>query len=168
MSKAMRNLFVLTGVNGRTSLVVLHALLMVFALSLSASASLGGSTDSVEGDALHANGSLRVQDAGRYTIYEIKISSWTTVREFVSPAGVVFGVAWEGRFVPDLKQLLGTYFQNYSAAAQAEKSKSFGRRPLRMRLAGLVFETGGHMGSYYGRAYDPQIVPEKVAEQEIY
>jgi hypothetical protein len=164
----MRSPFVLPTFSAETRFVVLHVLFVMFALSVPASASLGGRVDSVEGDTLHANGNLRIKDAGHYTIYEIKISTWTTVREFVSPAGVVFGVAWEGQFVPDLKQFLGTYFRDYSAMAQAEKSTSFGRRPLRLRLPSLMFETGGHMGSYYGRAYDPELVPEKVGEQEIY
>lgn len=164
----MRRPFLLTRYSAKVQLVISRTLLIMFVLSLPASASLGGRVDSVEGDNLHANGSLSIKDAGRYKVYEIKISTWTTVREFVSPAGIVFGVAWEGQFVPDLKQFLGTYFQDYSAATKAEKSKLFGRRPLHIRLPSLVFETGGHMGWYYGRAFDPQIVPEEVGEQEIY
>ena len=147
---------------------LLLAVFALVALSIPAFASLGGSIASVDQDNTIAHGSLHTAEGERYTVYEIKISTWATVREFVSPAGVVFGIAWEGQFVPDLEQFLGIYFQDYSAATKAEKSKSFGRRPLHVRLPSIVFETGGHMGSYYGRAYDPRLVPEKVGEQEIY
>src|ERR1700722_19006066 len=34
----------------------------------------------------------------------------TVVDEYVSPAGTVFAVAWHGPFVPDMQQILGSYF----------------------------------------------------------
>ena len=44
-----------------------------------------------------------------FTVQEIKSGS-TTVREYISPAGIVFGVAWNGLMRPDLTQLLGRLF----------------------------------------------------------
>jgi hypothetical protein len=146
----------------------LWALLMMFALLPPASASLGGDLDSVRRDEMHVKGGLQVANEERYTIYEIRISTGTSVREFISPAGIVFGVAWEGPIVPELQPFLGTYFQKYSEAVQAQKSKYVSRRPLRIHLPDLVFETGGHVGSFYGRAYIPQNVPEEVRTEEIH
>lgn len=154
--------------DGKRWLVFLWALLTIHALSPPASASLGGDLDSVHRDEMHVKGDLQVMNEQRYTIYEIRISTGTSVREFISPAGVVFGVAWEGPIVPELQQLLGAYFQKYSEAVQAQKSKYISRRPLRIHLPDLVFETGGHVGSYYGRAYVPQNVPEEVRTEEIH
>lgn len=158
----------LTTFGQETPQIFLYALLMVCVLSLRASASLGGDVDSVQRDGQHVNGSERVTNAERYTIYEIKISTGTSVREFISPAGIVFGVAWEGPIVPELQQFLGAYFKKYSEAVQAQKSRYASRRPLHIHLPDLVFENGGHMGAYYGRAYIPQNVPEKVRTEEIY
>ena len=45
------------------------------------------------------------------------------VREFVSPGGAVFGVAWDGQFPPDLQQLLGPYYQQAQQAATAQSQQ---------------------------------------------
>lgn len=164
----MRNSPLRVKCTARTWLVLLRTLVLIGGLSLPAFGSLGGGLDSPHRDSVHVSGSLRVAIGECYTVYEIRISSWAIIREFVSPAGIVFGVAWEGQFVPDLKQFLGSYFQEYSAAARGERSSYIGRRPLRIRKPNLVFESGGHLGSYYGRAYDPQNVPDTVKEEEIY
>jgi hypothetical protein len=148
--------------------VFLCALLMMCALSLCASASLGGDLDSVHRDGHHVNGGVRVTNTEHYTIYEIKISTGTRVREFISPFGDVFGVAWEGPVVPELQQFLGAYFQEYSDAMRTQKTTVFSRRPLHIHLSDLVLETGGHMGAYYGRAYIPQTVPSEVKVEEIH
>ena len=154
--------------SGKTWLIFLWALLMMFTLAPRSSASLGGDLDSVHRDEMHVKGGLQVANEERYTIYEIRLSTGTSVREFISPAGIVFGLAWQGPIVPELQQFLGAYFQKYSEALQAQKSKYMDRKPLRIHLPDLVFETGGHMGSYYGRAYIPQSVPGEVKAEEIY
>jgi hypothetical protein len=89
------------------------------------------------------------------------------VREYVSGTEVVFAVTWKGRFMPDLKNLFGRYFQQYSDAAKAERSKYVGRRPLNIRTAGLVVHQSGHMRAHFGRAYIPGSVPEGVDVKEI-
>ena len=45
----------------------------------------------------------------------------TTVREYVSPQGSVFGITWQGRSTPDMNQLLGTYVTNLQTATPAQK-----------------------------------------------
>src|SRR5215831_7981724 len=74
----------------------------------SASAVLGGSVTTVLDDQVHMRGSMRVTTAAKYTVHEIKAPSDTVVREFVSPAGTVFGVAWSGPATPDLRTVLGS------------------------------------------------------------
>jgi hypothetical protein len=133
-------------------------------LATPASASLGGSVASVNQDNTFAKGSLHTKEEGRYTIYEIRISTWATVREFVSPTGAVFAVCWQGQFVPDLKQFLGTYFEEYSMAVHTHKAT---RQPLLVQLQDLVFESSGHMGSHRGKAYDSRLLPDGVSEHEI-
>jgi hypothetical protein len=157
----------LTSYKTQTLQVLLTTLFLIAGLSLRASASLGGDLASVHRDNTHVLGGLQVTAGDRYTTCEITISTGTHLREFVSPSGVVFGIAWDGPIVPELQQFLGAYFQSYLDAVRAQKSKAFSRRPLRIHLPDLVFETGGHMGSYYGRAYIQQTVPPDVAIAEI-
>ena len=152
----------------KTLRICLGTLSVILASSVPALAELGGSLTSVYRDAEHTNGTMEVRNGHQYTIYEIKTSTGTMIREFVSPNGTVFGIAWEGGFVPEMKQLLGAYFEQYSAAAQAATPKYLGRRPLNIRLPTLVFQTGGHMGWYYGRAYLPPSVPQEANMEEIH
>jgi hypothetical protein len=156
-------------ITGRKAAILLACLQACLALSLSApaSASLGDNLDSAYRDVAYVKGSLQVVGTERYTICEIKVSTGTRVREFISPAGVVFAIAWEGPIVPELRQFLGSYFQKYSDALQAQKPRYLSRRPLYLHLPDLVFETGGRMGSYYGRAYIPQSMPEEVRAEEV-
>jgi hypothetical protein len=100
-------------------------------------------------------------------IFEIDGPTGTTVREFVRPDGMVFAIAWEGRFVPEMYQFLGSYFDKYSAAVKAETREYVGRRPLDIHLPDFVFQSNGHMGWYYGRAYLPQNVPKEARLEEI-
>jgi hypothetical protein len=134
---------------------------------LPAMASLGGDVNSVKVDSAHMKAQLQVQQKQAYAVHEIKDKNGITVREYVSPQGKVFGVAWQGPFLPDMQQVLGMYTQQYSAALKQDHIKNKGRHPLNIHQPGLVIETGGHMRAYYGRVYVPQMVPTAVAAGEI-
>jgi hypothetical protein len=112
-------------------------------------------------------GTHSVQQAESYSVHEIKANNGTVVREYVSAEGRVFGVSWHGPFMPDMQQLLGAYFQQYSSAVQAEKASYVGRRPIHIQQPGLVVESGGHMRAYVGRAYVPEMLPQGVKAEEI-
>jgi hypothetical protein len=94
--------------------------------------------------------------------------SGTVVREYVSPSGNVFAVAWQGQFFPDMHQLLGTYFNQYSAAVKANKEARVGRHPLNLQLPGLTVQLNGHMRAYHFRAYVPQQIPAGVKQEELW
>ncbi len=83
------------------------------------------------------------------------------VREFVSPAGLVFAVAWDGISHPDLGTLLGAYAAEYRDAAARPHGK--GRRRRLVRADHVVVETWGHMRSLHGRAWVPALVPPGVS-----
>ena len=151
-----------------TGRAVAGAFLIVIALASPASAALGGDFASVDKDVRYTRGSLSIRNAGGYNVYEIGSPLGTTIREFVSPTGTVFAVTWEGPFVPEMRQVLGAYFDRYSEALHAAAGKSRGRGPLRVQQPGLVFEIGGHMGWFYGRAYVPQNVPTKATLANIH
>jgi Protein of unknown function (DUF3443)/Protein of unknown function (DUF2844) len=142
-------------------------LILLLSVSLPALATLGGDAASVRNDSAQVKGTLQIRQEIAYSVYEISAPGNTHIREYLSGEGKVFGVSWQGAFVPDLQQLLGPYFKKYSDEVQAEKAKYVGRRPLHIHGPELVIETSGHMRSYNGRVYDPQLVPASVTEEEI-
>jgi hypothetical protein len=141
--------------------------LMVLGLSSSAFAALGASLDSVQNDQVRLHANTKITVAGAYTIHEMTTPMGTVVREYVSPSGRVFGVTWQGPFVPDLQQLLGSYFEKYSQAAKSQREHHVGRWPLNIQEPGLVVQTAGHMRAYAGRAYDPGLFPAGVGGHDI-
>lgn len=144
------------------STVRLAALLSLLLLACPATAALGDSEASVAADQAQMKASRRIVAAPLYTVHEIQEASGTVVREYVSIQGQVFAVTWRGPLIPDLQQLLGSYYADYQAAART-RSKRAGRGPLRLRQPGLVLHSGGHMRAYSGQAYLPQLLPAGVS-----
>ena len=146
----------------------LTGLLLLLLVPRPAAAVLGGEAASVQGDQVHMQGSLRTTQAEAFTVHEIKATTGTVVREYVSPSGKVFAVAWEGPWLPDMKQLLGPYFEQFSAAvAQSQAGTRVARRPLHIEQRGLVVDLAGHMRSFAGRAYIPEMLPQALRTEEI-
>jgi hypothetical protein len=137
------------------------------ALPCTASASLGQDLASVQVDQARMKGSLHIVEAAGHTVHEIHVPGGTRIREYVSPGGIVFAITWQGPFRPDLQQLLGTYFDEFREAAQAARTKHHGRAPLVIERPELVVTLGGHMRAFFGRAYDPGLVPPTVAVREL-
>lgn len=128
-----------------------------------AQAALGEPVASVETDRLQAGATLRVLPSAAYTVHELQSPSGTVVREYVSPAGIVFGVAWQGPSMPDLRQVLGTYFDRYVQAA----AKRTARGPVAVEQPGLVVQSSGHMRAFLGKAYIPEALPAGVGADAI-
>ena len=127
---------------------------------------LGESDDSIASDekALSAVRSAAAVRNG-YTVHEIQ-SNLNTVREYVSPSGVVFGIAWNGRGHPDLTPLLGSYAGEYNEARRTTPREP-GRRSSSVRTDRIVVEKWGHMRNLQGRAYAPALIPPGVSVDEI-
>jgi len=151
----------------RGARILLTALLL--ALPFPASAVLGDTAASVLNDQARMKGTLRSVDNHTYVMHEITASSGTVVREFVSPQGAVFGVAWEGQFQPDLVQLLGPYYQQAQQVAQQSETQQPHRRraPIVIETPGLVLYETGHVRSFHGQAYIPPLVPPGVRTSDI-
>ena len=67
----------------------------------------------------------------------------------------------------DLRFILGSYFERYSVSAKTQRESHVGRRPLQIREPGLVVQTTGHMRAFWGRVYDPGLLPAGVGFNEI-
>lgn len=102
---------------------------------------------------------------GDYSVRET-VSDLTTIREYVSASGVVFGIAWDGLTHPDLTLLLGAYAAEYHDAAQADL-RMRGRRCHQVKTDRLVVEQWGHMRHLQGRAYATLLVPPGMSADEI-
>jgi hypothetical protein len=131
-----------------------------------AQATLGESVDSVASD---RKAFSAVQHAtttrNGFTVQEFQ-SEANSVREYVSPSGVVFAVAWNGLSHPDLTPLLGTYVDEYKQALRGTAIRK-GRRYLRVQSNRVIVEKWGHMRNMRGRAYLPALIPSGVSIDEI-
>ena len=141
-------------------------------------AALGDPAASVLTDQTKWKGTLNSVDKTTYVVHEISLPSGAKIREFVSPDGVTFGVAWEGQFPPNFQQVLGPYYAQVqqaladqkAAAAESQGNGQPARRrrgPVYVDTPALVFAQGGHMRSFHGMAYIPQLVPQGVQTSDI-
>jgi hypothetical protein len=133
---------------------------------LPALASLGGNAGSVEADRAQMNAAVEVTQHDDYSVHAMRTPSGTMVNEFISPGGKVFAVAWHGQFPPQLQQILGTYFHEYTTALAAQQRR-YGHPPLNLQTPDLVVQMSGHMRAYAGRAYLPDALPPGVTVGEI-
>lgn len=146
---------------------IMRGIFVMLALPFPLSASLGGDASSVLADQAKMQGNLRTTSSDSYTVHEIQAATGVAVKEYVSPAGKVFAVSWHGPFQPDLRQLLGGYFDVYTQAVQAQSAHHHGRGPLLIQQPGLVVQIAGHMRSFFGKAYDPQLLPAGVNAEDL-
>ena len=125
------------------------------ALGQPASSALDDGRPLPQAHGLRAVGPSQVSDT---TVVDV---SGVTVHEFAGADGVVFAIAWSGATVPDLQQLLGSYFPGYRAWLQAHPAGSY-RSAVRVRTPQIVAHAAGHMRAYFGSAYAPALVPAGV------
>ncbi len=145
----------------RTLLLVLSIALLGAARSW---AVLGESLDSLAADRQRLQGEVHSSARDGFSVHEITSANGTVVRQYAAPSGVVFGVSWQGPFVPNLSQLLGAYFPEYQRAVQSAVRR---RGPLSVRTDHLVIQAGGHMRALHGRVYVPQLVPTSVSAEVV-
>ncbi len=136
---------------------------------------LGEYENSVASDQKMMHGEVRAIARQGYSVQEIKSGERTIVREYVSPSGLVFGVAWHGPAMPNLQQLLGSHFAEFqqmreaynAGSSQTERSSAQRRGPIVLRTDRLVVESGGHMRSFHGRAFVPSLFPQNIAPEVV-
>lgn len=128
------------------------------ALSFAAHATLGQNVSTVNGDQARLRAVAHTATTqSAYLVHRMTLPSGTVVREYVGANGIVFGVAWEGPTLPDLKAMLGNAFDVYLAATATR-----GGSPLAVSNNDLVVYSAGHLRAFVGHAYLPQAVPAGV------
>ena len=133
----------------------------VLCWSAPVSAHLGGDLSGVAQDAVVLQGTVQTSTLIDYDVHQIAGAAGQTVREYLTRAGEVFAVAWSGPVPPDLAQLLGPYFESYTAGSASLEHPGL-KRSVRVATPTLIVESSGHMRAYAGRAYLPSLVPAGV------
>ncbi|HET6490543.1 MAG TPA: DUF2844 domain-containing protein [Syntrophales bacterium] len=151
----------------RYALLLGLGLLLLFLLTARQTfAALGEPVDSIESDRESLTAVRGAMTTHRdYTVHEIKTDS-TLIREYVSPAGIVFAIAWNGVAYPDLTELLGSYAGEYQDALR-QTPRIKGRRQLQVKTNRVVVEKWGHIRDLKGRAYAPDLIPPGVSIDAI-
>jgi hypothetical protein len=126
---------------------------------------LGEPESSVSVDRQFLRGQIRDEVHPGYRLHQITDAQGGVVREYVSPAGKVFGVSWQGPFVPNMQQLLGTYFTYLQQYAKSQTGRHGG--PLIIQRDNFVFTSGGHMRWYHGHAYLPSLLPTSLSPEVV-
>jgi|SRR5579863_2415791 len=143
---------------------VVYSLLMA-AAAAPALAALGGDVTSVEADRARMKGALQTTYSANYTVHEIQMPK-LVVHEYVSLSGQVFAVSWRGEGVPDLQQVLGTYYGPFRQAAAAN-GPHYNHHQLSVNTSDLVVVSSGHIHGYFGRAWVPGLLPQAFSLAEI-
>jgi uncharacterized protein DUF2844 len=135
------------------------SLLAVMLVPCIASAALGGNASTIDTDVTQLKAQHAVTTSAAFSVHELQLSGGSQVREYVTSANQVFAIVWKGPSIPDMQQLLGTYFPRFSKAAQAVGHT---RRPVSVEDSDLVIRTGGHPRGFFGIAYLPALMPQGV------
>ena len=149
------------------SSVALGVVLLQFLVSGFAArswAALGDAEASVISDSQTLMASPLVTARAAFTVHELRTPTGTVIKEFVARSGVVFAVSWHGPFKPSFPLLLGRYFDDY---ANAPRSPGSTRSHLQIEQPNLIVHAGGHMRSFAGIAYLPQLLPANVTEGDL-
>ena len=130
----------------------------------SALAGLGGDAASVEADRASLKGETRVRTADSYAVHEITTSTGMQVHEYLSPQGQVFAVSWRGPGIPDLRQMLGSYYGEFEQAASAPH---YNHHQLSIQTPQVVVQSSGHTRAFFGRAWAPALLPQSFSVKDI-
>jgi hypothetical protein len=129
-----------------------------------AGATLGQGGSTVDTDRVQLRAQRAITQSAAYSVHQLTLPGGTQVREYLDPSQKVFAVAWNGPSIPDLRQLLGSYFPRYQSAT---KAVGRARRGVAVDASDLVIHTGGHARAFFGVAYLPGQMPSGVTAEQI-
>jgi hypothetical protein len=136
----------------------------LFFAALPAHAVLGGDVSTIGEDQARLRGmrhAVTIASVAMRT-HEITLADGSIIREFVTPSGLVFAVAWSTRFKPDLASLLGAHAGTYATAASEALRQPGIRRHVELRRGDLVVHSTAHLNAYVGKAWLQSLVPQGV------
>lgn len=127
-------------------------------------AALGGLPEQfdTEGTTVVSNAPSTVSN---YVMRDTTLATGTHVREYVAGGGVVFAVTWNGPVLPDLKSLLGKYFD--TMVAESTRLPKAGRSPMGVHRPDVVIHSGGRMRAFEGSAWIPAAFPAGFTADDV-
>ena len=91
----------------------------------------------------------------------------TTISYYSTPAGQIFAYTWQGPTMPDLKTLLGNFYDSWRDGAASAQASTSPLHATRIAQPDVVVESGGQMRSYVGRAWLPGALPAGVSADDL-
>lgn len=124
-------------------------------------AELGGPVSTVQNDGARMSAHMTISTGTGYALHTLTRPNGGLVHELANANGQVFAVTWSGPGKPDLRALLGRYFDTYQAAnlARGRGLRSPLRLPPQVNQPDLQIQTAGHMGWFRGVAFIPSLAP---------
>ena len=141
-----------------TKLFALATLILPLALVVgapSARAELGGSVNP-QAVLIQEQGSV-VANNKQLAIYQVTTTAGTQIKEYTNAGNTVVAVSWQGPTLPNLKELLGPYFQPF--ADRPATGNPVNHHSAELKTDDLVVQSQGRMRSFSGRAYLPKLLP---------
>jgi hypothetical protein len=123
-----------------------------------AGATLGGDVASIAVNQQRLGAARAVETTATGELHVLRQPSGMVVRQYVGN-GVVYAVAWRGPHMPDLRELLGSYFAQLSSPGAHRRG---GHHRMGLAAGDLVVESHGHGRSFAGRAWVTSLVPAGV------
>jgi hypothetical protein len=141
-------------IHGALPSIMLAILAFGLAGPSEARASLGADAASITVDSATLGGTRNVAVAASWEVHELRLPSGTLVREYLRDT-TVFAVAWGGPVIPDLRRLLGSYFEPYVNSPR----RPAGHHLRVVATVDWVVQSRGHQDAFIGRAWLPRRLP---------
>lgn len=90
-------------------------------------------------------------------VYQTTTTAGTQIKEYANADNAVVAVSWQGPTLPNLKDLLGKYFQPF--ADRPKTGNAVNHHSAELKTDDLVVQSQGRMRSFSGRAYLPKLLP---------
>jgi hypothetical protein len=143
-------------ISGRAVLWTLGALAVGLGTPGEVRAALGGDRASIAADEVTLSGTRLVTAAAGWEVHELHLPSGAVVREYLSQSGKVFAIAWAGPVIPNLRLLLGPYFEPY---VHSPRKRPSGHHLRVVTTPEWVVQSAGHPQGFVGRAWLPTHLP---------
>lgn len=135
-----------------------------FTLASTAQAELGGGIETIQANQTHFGATLHLRRLADHQVHELTLPHGTRVREYTNTLGKVFAVTWAGSFRPNLRRLMGDYYETY---IEATRERPVIRGPHRIELPGMIVIMGGRQRALYGKVYLTALVPPGLLSPDI-
>jgi hypothetical protein len=124
-----------------------------------ARAALGDDVSIVAADQARLQASLSVKKMDGYTIHELTPpAGMAKLRQYVGNTGKIFAVSWSGGWRPNLRDIMGSRYDQFVAATRARVRRTV-RGPMRVELPGMVVVMGSYLRTSWGHVYLVDLAP---------